>query len=249
MDEEAFFSQGRGPINKDIFKPNSNWLFKHWVYIQFWDSLLKQKYFQTRHKLQKFAEKTHTQVKGVDLIIKGKQALFQFIKKYKNDEWIMLPTDDDDFFNPGLVDKVLGHFDADIIHWNTLCFDTTQPRLGMHVEQMKNNIFPSNSYAITNKLSKLPGPLLEEMISRHCIVRNYTQQFLLVHQHAKANLSIYNKNPLSFSSTRVKTMVKSKINNYFEAIGKSLQGDVECDFPWATPYLVKIKNILQECFN
>lgn len=249
MSKEKFFAQGKGPINEDIFKKKDYWLSKHWDYIQIWNSYLKRDYFRTRHKMQKFAERTHNQIKGIDLIVKGKEAIFQFVKRYKSDNWIMLPTDDDDCFNPTVVDKVLENDKAEVVKWNTVCFDTTHPAYGMRLMLMGNAIFPSNSYALTSKAAvKLPKLALEEMICRHCLVRHYSQAFLLKCKRIQDTLSLYNKNPLSFSATREKAMVPAKIHKYLDTVGKALAGPINYEYPWTAPYITGFRRILQDCY-
>jgi len=250
MNKEKFFAQGDTPITRSIFMPQGKWLNKHWQYIKFWDQMLNSKYFVIRNRMQKLAEKSHAKIKNLDLVIKGKEAIFNFTRKYRNDSWIMLPVDDDDFFHPEVANKSLEAYNsADVINWNTTCFDTSKT-IGKRLVQMSNSILPSNGYAITDKVvKKLPPKITDEMISRHCTMLSFINKNSLTRKTILENLALYNKNPLSFSSTRKKTMKREVIQDYFSGVRKSLKEEVN-NYPhdWVYPYVNQIKKVLTKCF-
>lgn len=247
MTKEKFFAQGRTPITKNIFMPNGNWLNKHWKYINIWNSILKQDYFSVRNKLQNFAEKTHSNIKNLDIVIKGRDSIFNFIKKYKNDKWIILPIDDDDFFNPEIANRVLENYGShvcDIMTWQTVMFNVSTTKL---IKQ--TSVFPSNSYMISNRVSKkVPNDVLNEMISRHASIKKKMLIYNLNHFQIGDDLALYNKNPLSFSGTRGKKINTKSISNYFSSVRKELRSINDNGFKWVKPYANGIQKILKGCF-
>jgi hypothetical protein len=250
MNKKKFFAQGNTPITRNIFMPEGNWLLKHWKYIKLWDSILNEKYFHVRNKLQRFSEKTHSNIHNLDIVIKGKDSIFQFVKKYKNDRWIILPIDDDDFFHPVVVNKVLEAYESckcDIVTWRTVLFEAANGNVKL-VGQ--NSVFPSNSYMITNRVAKkVPNDVLNEMISIHAVVKKKSKEYSLKYSKLDSDLSLYSKSPVSFSGTRQKTIVRSAIHDYFASIRNSLINEVQHDmFPWIKPYAKSVNCILQECF-
>jgi hypothetical protein len=247
MDKKKFFAQGKTPITRNIFMPGGNWLNKHWKYIRIWNSVLKQNYFSVRNKLQKFAEKTHSNIKNLDIVIKGKDSIFNFIKKYKNDKWIILPIDDDDFFNPTIANKVIENYEShicDIMTWKTVMFNVSKTKLINH-----NGVFPSNSYMISNRVSKkVPNDVLNEMISRHASIKKKMLAYNLNHFEIGYDLALYNKSPVSFSGTRNKEINKDNISEYFSSVREELKSIDDNGFNWVRPYANGVQKILKGCF-
>lgn len=247
MTKEKFFAQGRTPITKNIFMPKGKWLGKHWKYINIWNSLLKQDYFSVRSKLQNFSEKTHSNIKNLDIIIKGKDSIFNFIRKYKNDRWIMLPIDDDDFFNPIIANKVLETYDShicDIISWQTVLFNVSTTKI-----LRQTSVFPSNSYMISNRVSKkVSNDDLNEMISRHASLKKKMLEYNLNHFKIGNDLALYNRNPLGFSGTRGKKITKGAISKYFSNVKEELRSIDDGGYRWIRPYANGVQKILKGCF-
>lgn len=214
--------------------------------------MLRVPYFETRHYLRLIAEKSHSNINGVDVIIKGKEAIFKFVQRYKNDKWIMFPTDDDDFYSPEIVDNVLefSGYDfsgVDVVTWDTLSLNTCGR---LRICYGLPNRIGSNAYAITNKVAKRVPNQVEEIIARHSAAGKYKN----CRHNTGGMWALYNCNISSLSSlTKEKDIIdlwdKEIMRAYFESTHQIVSKPFVHDVQWVADYGNEIFQVLRSCID
>lgn len=107
------------------------------------------------------------------------------------DSYLLLPTDDDDWFSPDVLKCLQGHLGSECIHWRGMCYDIVHRG---KIRDYTSDRYPiSNSYGITNIGMRLLKPADQERILRnHALFYEIWEEYGIKPKFVNECLSLYN---------------------------------------------------------
>ena len=255
----VFFKQ-RNELNPVAFHKFEN----YWNYAERWQKDFGQNFFDAVMMVQNIAWLNWRSVRS-DLVIRGKKCLMPFL--CNNSNWVLLLTDEDDWYNPKVVKHVLREYDsgAQIIHWpqGMLTCGLENGKVDAMCAKVQKGSWGTNNFALTDKIMKIKGintlcpacgewknqekmTVLETIMTRHSFIHCLIEPFSIKVSHCDQPLSFYNRNWCSVSCGEYTKLSKSNLKTIWRAVynqtakrGLRLQKDLA----WATPLYNRLLNV------
>jgi hypothetical protein len=207
--------------------------------VKLWNKFIDPDYFNFREKLKK-------EMMGLWKIPYVTQS-DNFLKKL-NDDDIIVPVDDDDFFHPELEDFLLEYAkDNEYGHWGTLVHTSFMNNRFSIWENNKKKLGSSKIEICTNcyffklkVLKKLNHKQVVELLStHHNSLFKAKEMNLKIMNKENCVMSVYNRHPASHSILR-----HLSSGNHFKNIFNTNKNQVPKQWHWAKEGIDKITNLI-----
>lgn len=197
-------------------------------------------YHHTRHKLKQIAWKNWSEVSNLSMIVDVTTVPCGLLAASLDsiyEDYILLPTDDDDWYAPYIYERICEYSHFDWINWRGSSYNTNfTPSFSEIVPALKKEWMHSNSYAITKSgFSKMQDCERENVIRVHHNVVYVLDDRFSEKSIDDASLSLYNSHVASISHLVTKDL---------DAIEKKSMPNVPQELNWSIPYISQMINVL-----
>lgn len=158
-------------------------------------------YCEVRNEIKKIAMSNWCNIYNLSMIVDCTNIeINQFVKALgvMFENYIILPTDDDDWYSPNISNVLSIYGDKKFLRWKGMRYSQT---LSGEIDDMTDGMhILSNSYAITKSGIELLSPEDQEMmIKNHTMFYTLCEKYNQHHFLIEEKMSIYNLHPASIS--------------------------------------------------
>lgn len=203
-------------------------------------------YCKYREQVKRLAAKNWNSVANYCFTCSAEQ-LMERIHDFQEMDYI-LPTDDDDWYNPEIYQFILKHLGEAFIYWDSWIHDTvaSPPHVNKWSKFHPISKCSANSYAIrVGALQRIKDPNTFLKLLVHTTAKETAEELKWRPKYYSDLMSCYNRHPGSLSA--LKHVARNTLNPhqtrlFFEGI--QTMGEV---FPsWIQPYSHEMKEIIEQ---
>lgn len=208
-------------------------------YITAWDNKLNMPYFKFRHEIKVLSEANWAAIDNLDMIVKDLDLLPNVLSAIQED-YVILPTDDDDWYNPEISSVLENNEGQDAACWQMAIYAATVPE---KLILRKNPGYGTNSYAIYRSgWDKMSENGKASCLKRHTFAGGKLKRGKCVINNIRECLSAWNRTLTSLTISRNPGKAIKKLE---ERITRNVKKTNYSDKAtrWTKPYVNSLKKL------
>lgn len=205
-----------------------------------WRHRTKADYCKTRNELKRIALANWCEIPELTMLVDMTTInVGEFTKSIANlfDDYLLLPTDDDDWYSPQIYTYLRQHLDQECIRWPGMRYNTVNNGFLHKITDTRNDRYPeSNTYALTKRgIESISQADQEIILKNHCRFHEVCENAQIEPLFVDHPLSLYNLHGASISYL---------VNCKTAPFEKQMMPDLPVQLEWARPYINELNQVL-----